>query len=91
MFATLAIKKYYDRKHTPKFFSVRDWVALRLYKGYTLADILNSKLRQQFAGPFKVLERVGKIAYRLELPPNIKIHSVILMVYLELMPGQDLY
>lgn len=36
----------------------------------------NKKLDHKKAGPFKVLERVGEVAYRLELPPSMKIHNV---------------
>lgn len=35
----------------------------------------NEKLRPQFYGPFKVLEKVGQVAYRMDLPPTVKIHS----------------
>ena len=34
------------------------------------------KLSPRFYGPFCVLERVGKVAYRLELPPNSRWHLV---------------
>jgi len=34
------------------------------------------KLCPKFVGPFKVIKRVGEVAYRLVLPPNIKVHSV---------------
>ena len=35
------------------------------------------KLSPLFIGPFKILERVGDLAYRLALPPNISsVHNV---------------
>ena len=35
------------------------------------------KLSPRFIGPFKILERVGTIAYRLALPPNMSgVHEV---------------
>ena len=35
-----------------------------------------SKLAPQFHGPFKILERIGPIVYRLALPPTMKVHDV---------------
>ena len=38
-------------------------------------------------GPFKVLKRVGRLAYQLELPANMRIHDVISIAHLE--PATD--
>ena len=35
-----------------------------------------AKLAPQYCGPFKVLDRVGLVAYRLALPPTVKEHNV---------------
>ena len=34
------------------------------------------KLSPRFCGPFKILKRVGEVAYKLELPPTSKVHLV---------------
>ena len=34
------------------------------------------KLTSKFIGPFRIVERIGKVAYRLELPNQMKIHPV---------------
>ncbi len=34
------------------------------------------KLGPRYAGPFRVLERIGKVAYRLELPEGARLHDV---------------
>jgi hypothetical protein len=34
------------------------------------------KLLPKWVGPFKVVERIKKVAYKVELPPNLKMHNV---------------
>ena len=34
------------------------------------------KFLSKYVGPFKILKRIGHLAYRLELPPKWKIHPV---------------
>ena len=29
-----------------------------------------------FCGPFKIIERIGPVAYRHALPPKVKVHDV---------------
>jgi len=35
------------------------------------------KLTPRFIGPFKIIQKVGKVAYKLEFPNSIKIHPVV--------------
>ena len=73
---------YYDQKHSP--IQIEDMAYLNLTRklnhGYRIPYA--SKLDVIRTGPFKVLERVGKNAFRLELPTHMKIHPVISAVHL---------
>ena len=89
--AAMQAKFYYDANWQPQFFAVGDEVLLRLHCGYKLPGITNKKLERQFVGPFKVTERIGRLAYRLDLPPAWKIHNVISIAHLEPASTNDLY
>ena len=41
-----------------------------------LAPGLSSKLAAKFVGPFKVLEQVGEVSFRLKLPSHWRVHDV---------------
>ncbi|KAH9680855.1 hypothetical protein KPL71_026714 [Citrus sinensis] len=72
------MKAAYDRGRVEREFSVGDWVYLRLqpYRQTSLALRSSNKLSPRFYGPYRVLERIGLVAYRLDLPPGSKIHPV---------------
>jgi hypothetical protein len=71
-------KKYYDAGHRDVEFAVGDWVWLRLLNRTTqsLEPRAKSKLGPRYAGPFRVLERIGQVAYRLQLPEGARLHDV---------------
>ena len=43
---------------------------------HSLIRRINQKLSPRFYGPFLILERIGSIAYKLQLPTSSKIHPV---------------
>ena len=72
------MRQVYDRKHTDREFVVGDLVYLRRlpHRQTSVTRATNEKLAHHFQGPYCVLERVGKVAYRLELLPSAQVHPV---------------
>ena len=67
-------KAYYDRKHRDMQFAVGDSVLLST-QNLRLKGIPH-KLQRKFCGPYKILEKIGAQAYRLQLPDTWRIHPV---------------
>lgn len=65
-----------NKKRTDIEFQVGDLVLVKLqpYRESTLAKRLSSKLSRWFFGLFAVTTRIGWVAYKLDLPPNSRIH-----------------
>ncbi|GKE22306.1 hypothetical protein Tco_1433818, partial [Tanacetum coccineum] len=62
-------KSYADKRRKPLEFSVGEYVLLKLSpcKGVVRFG-KKGKLAPRFVGPFKIIEKVGPVAYRLRLP-----------------------
>lgn len=52
------------------------FLKLQPYVQSSLAPRANQKLSFKFFGPFKITIKVGKVAYRLQLPSSSSIHPV---------------
>nr|GFA23621.1 putative reverse transcriptase domain-containing protein [Tanacetum cinerariifolium] len=65
-------KNYADRKRKPMEFEIGDRVMLKVspWKGIVRFG-KRCKLNPRYVGPFKVLAKVGKVAYKLELPQEL--------------------
>jgi hypothetical protein len=71
-------KDYYDRNHHDADYQVGQWVWLRMLH-HPVASLPNQgreKLGHKFFGPFKIIDHVGDVSYRLQLPPGTCLHDV---------------
>ena len=67
-------KKHYDAKHRELQFKVGDKVWLSS-KNIPIATIGTQKLYPLWLGPFPVTQKVGAVAYQLEIPPHYRLHN----------------
>ncbi|GJZ55159.1 hypothetical protein Tco_0610352 [Tanacetum coccineum] len=70
-------KSYADLKRKPMEFQVGDKVMLKVspWKGVVRFG-KRGKLNPRYVGPFKVLKKVGAVAYKLELPQELnRVHN----------------
>ncbi|GJZ42680.1 putative reverse transcriptase domain-containing protein [Tanacetum coccineum] len=70
-------KSYADLKRKPMDFQVGDNVMLKVspWKGVVRFG-KRGKLNPRYVGPFKVIEKVGDVAYKLELPEELsRVHN----------------
>ncbi|XP_073351724.1 uncharacterized protein [Aegilops tauschii subsp. strangulata] len=76
--AQACFKKQADRHRIEHDFDVSEQVLLKLqpYAQSSVANLPCRKLSYKFFGPFEVTERIRSLAYRLQLPPDCRIHPV---------------
>lgn len=70
-----AMKASADKLCRDVHFEIGDWVYVRLrpYRQTSIASTY-TKLSKRFYGPFQVLDHIGPVAYKLQLPLSSRIH-----------------
>jgi exosome complex RNA-binding protein Rrp4 len=79
------MKRQADKKRSERVFAVGDSVYLKLqpYIQSSVATRSNQKLSFKFFGPYEILERIGAVAYHLNLATNNSIHPVFHLLQLK--------
>ena len=80
---------YYNEKHTLKQFKVGNKVMFNL-KDFQITGVRGDKLGPRRVGPFTITERLGKLAYKLDLPSSYRMHNVFSIAKLEPATSNDL-
>ncbi|KAF5783699.1 putative nucleotidyltransferase, Ribonuclease H [Helianthus annuus] len=72
------MKQQADKKRSEREFEAGQWVYLKLqpYMQNSLRVHKHSKLTPKYFGPFLIIEKVGSVAYKLDLPEEAHIHPV---------------
>ena len=86
------MKQQANQHHYECTFQVGDMVFLHLqpYKQSSLKLKGHQKLAPKFYGPYKVLQKIGSVAYKLELPPPSHNHPVFHVSYLKKVIGTNI-
>ncbi|GJT84813.1 putative reverse transcriptase domain-containing protein [Tanacetum coccineum] len=65
-------KSYADKRRKPLEFSVGDYVLLKVSPWKDVVRFRKKeKLAPRFVGPFEIIEKVGSVAYQLDLPKEL--------------------
>ena len=89
--AQARMKMFTDRKRTNREFEEGDKVYLRLrpYRQMSVAVRRNLKLSPRYYRPNRVLQKIGKVAYKLDLPPDSQIFPIFHVSRLKKMIGEQ--
>ena len=87
------MKQQADQHRSERIFDVGDWVFLRLqpYKKMSLKqNKKDNKLSPKYYGPYKVLQKIGTMAYKLELPASLRVHPIFHVSCLKKFIGENI-
>ncbi|KOM28783.1 hypothetical protein LR48_Vigan583s003400 [Vigna angularis] len=83
--------KQANRKRRQVTIRVDDWVYLKIrpHRQMTMPIRLHPKLSTRYYRPFKVIQKIGEVAFRLLLPENARIHPIFHVSQLKLAIGTN--
>ncbi|RVW61382.1 Transposon Ty3-I Gag-Pol polyprotein [Vitis vinifera] len=82
--AVKKMKKWADKKRRHTEYKVGDMVFVKLFlQQFKSLRSVHKDFVRRYEGPFPILGKVGKVSYRVELPPRLKVHPVFHISYLK--------
>lgn len=74
---------------TDRSFNVGDYVFVKLqpYRQNSVVHRSNQKLAPKYYGPYEIIDRCGKVAYKLRLPESSQVHPVFHVSQLKIVVG----
>lgn len=74
------MKAQADSHRSERQFDIGDWVLFKLqpYRQQSVKRRANQKLSQRFFGPNQIVDKIGKVTYKLRLPDGSEIHDVFM-------------
>jgi hypothetical protein len=78
-------KIHYDRRHSSLFLKVSEWVLLKLHHEYFISESKHiiKKIFTQYVEFFKIVQRIERLVYRMNVSFDWKIHSVFFVAQLK--------
>lgn len=73
------MKHQADKNRQERTFAVGDWVYVKLqpHIQQSVTHRTSQKLSYKYFGPYLILQTIGKVAYKLQLPATSQIHPVL--------------
>lgn len=90
--AQIRMKAHADKRRREMHFHVGQWCYIKLqpHRQISVSGQRFTKLSKWIYGPFKIIKRIGPVAYKLNLPKHCKIHLIFHISVLKLCPNPDM-